>query len=85
MTKGHIHSIPSAEIYYGITGSGLVLQENETESLTIPIEEGVIVYCKPNYAHRLINTGNNELKVLCVCRADADHNYSWQFKRHILK
>ena len=26
--------------------------------------------------HRAINTGNIELKLLCVCRADSGHDYN---------
>ena len=85
MTKGHIHSIPSAEVYYGIKGSGIVLQENGEEIITTPITSGDVVYCQPNFAHRLINTGNNDLQVFCICRADAGHDYSWIFNYHCVQ
>ena len=85
MTKGHIHSTPSAEIYYGISGSGIVLQENGNDIITTPIEAGSIVYCEPDYAHRLINTDNDDLQVFCVCRADAGHDYSYIFKHRCVK
>lgn len=85
MTKGHTHVIPSAETYYGLAGSGIVLCEKEDDILEMEIQPGILVYCPPGYAHRVINTSSEDLSFLCVCRADAGHDYSIKFtKRYFL-
>ncbi len=82
MTKGHCHLIPSAEIYFCLEGIGLVYQESsDSEIIETFISPGEIVYCKPGFGHRLVNTGNSILKVLCVCRADAGHDYNFEFSQ----
>ena len=85
MTKGHAHQVPVAEIYYCISGSGLILQENHSkEYILTRISEGSLVYCETDYAHRAININRiDPLILLCVARADSGHNYDFKFTRRI--
>ena len=85
MTKGHKHKKSTSEIYLCLSGQGIVLQECDNDIITTTISPDTLVYCQPNYAHRLINTGDSELKVLCICRADAGHDYSQSFSSRFLK
>ena len=75
-TKGHVHNTPAAEVYYCISGEGIILKQfpDGTTSIEL-IDAGSSVYIEPNVVHRAINTGKSELKLYCVCRADAGHNY----------
>lgn len=85
MTKGHTHKIPSAEVYYCINGEGIILvQKNNEESISYLINKGSKVYIEPGYGHRAINTGENNLELLCVCRADAGHDYNFSFNHRII-
>lgn len=81
MTKGHTHQNPCAEVYFGLTGKGIVLCEKDGEVQEFEISPNVLVYCQPNYAHRVINNSNEPLRFLCVCRADAGHNYDVVFNK----
>lgn len=81
MTKGHTHQNTCAEVYFGLTGTGIVLCEKDDEVQEYEISPDVLVYCQPGYAHRVINTSNEPLRFLCVCRADAGHNYEVVFNK----
>jgi glucose-6-phosphate isomerase len=85
MTKGHKHIVESAEVYYCIEGKALVLCEKEDDSYEILLEPGIAAYCKPGYAHRVINNSNSICKFFCVCRADAGHDYNVTFKKKYFK
>jgi glucose-6-phosphate isomerase len=77
MTKGHFHTIlETAEVYYCLSGRGILLME--TPEGDVKAEEmvpGSAVYVPTRYAHRSINTGNENLVMFFVFRADAGHNY----------
>ena len=78
MTKGHFHSIlETAEVYYCIKGNGYLLMENPEGEVEIQeMKPGVSVYVPPRYAHRSINTSQDEpLISFYVYRADAGHDY----------
>lgn len=79
MTKGHRHNEDTAELYYGVEGSGIVVQEKENDCIISDIAPGVMIYCQKGYAHRLINNSNEVLKVVCATRADSGHNYNVNF------
>jgi len=77
MTKGHYHAVrDAAEFYYGFSGKGLMLLENEGGDFeALDIGRGISVYVPPYYAHRTVNTGSENLIILCVYPADAGHDY----------
>lgn len=85
MTKGHAHTQNTAELYYGVDGTGLVLQEKENDCVITNIAPGVMVYIKPGYAHRLINNSNEILRVICAARADSGHDYTVKFSQRFKK
>ena len=78
MTKGHYHAWrPAAEVYIGLSGSGLMLLEDEEseESRLLPLETNSIVYVPGHTAHRTINTGEAPLVYLGIYPAAAGHDY----------
>jgi len=77
MTKGHFHTIlDTAEIYYGLSGTGMMLIENSSGDWgAFPISSGEMVYVPKGYAHRSINVGNVPLVTFFTFRGDAGHNY----------
>jgi glucose-6-phosphate isomerase len=53
-----------------------MLLENERGDFeALDLSEGVAVYVPPYYAHRSVNTGSENLIILCVYPADAGHDY----------
>ncbi|MCH6230588.1 glucose-6-phosphate isomerase [Microbacterium sp. CFH 31415] len=78
MTKGHFHErLESAEIYFCISGSGLMLMESPEGD--VQVEEfvpGRAVYVPGRYAHRSINTSPDEpLITFFAFPGDAGHDY----------
>jgi glucose-6-phosphate isomerase len=78
MTKGHFHTVlETAEIYYTLSGEGLMLTENpEGDVVAHPLAPGKAVYVPKRYAHRSINTGNLPLVTFFAFRGDAGHDYA---------
>lgn len=78
MTKGHYHTIRgTAEVYYCLQGKGALLMENEAGDVSV--EEffpGRVVYVTPAWAHRSINTGDEDLVTFFVYPANAGHDYA---------
>lgn len=77
MTRGHFHKkLECDEIYCCLQGSGLLLYMDEKGSCHAEkMKVGSIHYIDGHYAHRLINTGNEELKVQCIWPNNAGHDY----------
>lgn len=78
MTKGHYHAWrPAAEVYVGLSGTGLMLLEHETtgESWLLPFTSNSVIYVPGYTAHRTINTGDIPLSYLGIYPADAGHDY----------
>ncbi len=76
MTKGHYHEKKDrAEIYMGIRGHGLLLMQNGNEVKWEEMQRGTIVYVPPFWAHRSINTGNEDFIFLAIYPGDAGHDY----------
>ena len=85
MTRGHIHTNQTSEIYYVISGSGYVLEKvNDVEKL-IKISTGSVVYINGDTAHRVINDSNEQLIFLSVGRSDTKHDYNVGFKTRVMK
>ena len=77
MTKGHFHAVvDTAETYYSVKGRGLLLMENAQGDWAVEeLLPGRAVYVAPGWAHRSINTGNEDLATLFTYPADAGHDY----------
>jgi oxalate decarboxylase/phosphoglucose isomerase-like protein (cupin superfamily) len=78
MTKGHFHAVvETAETYYCVKGRGLLLMENAQGDWAVEeLLPGRAVYVAPGWAHRSINTGDEEdLATLFTYPADAGHDY----------
>lgn len=78
LTKGHLHAWrPAAEFYFGLTGEGVMLLEDEAtgESRMVPLRPHHAVYVPGRTAHRTMNTGTVPLTYLGVYPARAGHDY----------
>lgn len=78
MTKGHLHAWrPAAEFYFGLSGDGVMLLEDETtgESRLVPLRPHHAVYVPGRTAHRTMNTGRTPLTYIGVYPAKAGHDY----------
>ncbi|MDP6636883.1 MAG: glucose-6-phosphate isomerase [Phycisphaerae bacterium] len=78
MTKGHFHSIlETAEVYYCLSGEGRMMMENpEGDWKSCEMTAGAAVYVPARYAHRSINTSNDQpLVTFFAFRGDAGHDY----------
>ena len=78
MTKGHYHKVRgTAEIYYCLEGRGVLLMETEAGDTAVEdFHPGRVVYVTPYWAHRSINTGNEDLVTFFVYPAHAGHDYT---------
>jgi glucose-6-phosphate isomerase len=83
MTKGHIHvRREAAEIYYFTKGKGvLVCETADGEVSEQKVAAGDIVYVPGGWAHRTVNTGNENLVFIAVYPATAGHDYDFIEKR----
>ena len=77
MTKGHFHARrETAEYYWGISGSGILLLMDEDGSCRAEeVAAGTLHYIPGGVAHRLINTGGSDLVVGACWPSDAGHDY----------
>lgn len=77
MTKGHFHSQGDrAEFYWGVQGKGmLVLMDRDRNTWAEEVYPGSLHYIGSEIAHRLANTGNENLIVGACWPSDAGHNY----------
>jgi glucose-6-phosphate isomerase, archaeal len=79
MTKGHLHAWRlAAEFYFGLSGEGMMLLEDEAtgESRIIELRPNTAVYVPGSTAHRTINVGATPLTYLGVYSARAGHDYA---------
>jgi glucose-6-phosphate isomerase len=78
MTRGHYHKVrETAEIYYCIHGKGVLLMENEAGNTAFEeLSPGRVVYVTPGWAHRSINTGDEDLVTFFVYPGHAGHDYA---------
>jgi glucose-6-phosphate isomerase len=77
MTKGHYHLVrDTAEIYYCLRGKGVLLMQNEAGATAVEeLYPGRVVYVTPHWAHRSINTGEEDLVTFFVYPGHAGHDY----------
>jgi len=64
MTTGHSHE--SEEIYFFKDGEGKMVLKYGNGIKEIDVREGMCVTIPPNVWHRVINTGKDILRVLCI-------------------
>ena len=77
MTKGHFHQQSDrAEFYWGVKGKGiLILMDRKRNTWAEEVYPGSLHYISDNIAHRLANTGAEELVVGACWPSDAGHDY----------
>jgi glucose-6-phosphate isomerase len=77
MTKGHFHSLGDrAEFYWGVQGKGmLILMGRDRKVWAEEVYPGSLHYIGGEIAHRLANTGDENLIVGACWPSDAGHDY----------
>jgi glucose-6-phosphate isomerase len=78
MTRGHIHEISNrAEIYYCLSGSGLMLLESLSgEFHALEMEVCSLVYVPGGWIHRTVNVGSVPMVSLFCYDSDAGQDYN---------
>lgn len=78
MTRGHFHENMNCEEYYWCShGTGLLMLMDENGKCWCEkMYEGSLHHIRSNWAHRLINTGDTNLKVVACWPSDAGHDYA---------
>lgn len=61
-STSNLHSHPNEEIFYVVAGTG----EIEVDGVRHAVEPGSAVRVEPDLPHRLINSGEGLLRVLCT-------------------
>jgi glucose-6-phosphate isomerase len=80
MTKGHFHIDPESapEVYITLKGQGkLLLQTREGQVHVSDMVPGQLNYIPSEWAHRTVNTGDEEFVFLGVFPAAAERDYSF--------
>ena len=77
ITRGHLHrKADRAELYFGISGRGLLLLESVSGECEIrEISAGIVVAVPGHWIHRSVNTGSEPLVTLFSYAADAGQDY----------
>lgn len=77
MTKGHYHAKSDrAEFYWGVQGKGmLILMDQDRNTSAEEVYPGSLHYIGGDIAHRLANTGSENLIVGACWPSDAGHDY----------
>lgn len=77
MTKGHLHErSDQAEIYYCVQGEGLLLMDDLRDDFRAePFIAGIAIHIPPQYAHRVVNTGDQPLIFVSAFHLAAGHVY----------
>ncbi len=83
MTHGHFHAIRDrAEYYATLRGDGaLLLMDEAGKTWLETMEPGSVHYIPGATAHRVANTGDNELAFAACWPSDAGHDYDF-IRRH---
>ena len=78
ITRGHFHlDTNCAEIYMCFAGKGLLLFMDENgECWAEEMMPGSVHHIDGRYAHRLVNTGEEDLKIGCCWPTTAGHDYA---------
>ena len=83
MTKGHFHELADrSEFYWGIQGKGvLILMDRDRNTWGEEVYPGSLHYIGSEIAHRLANTGDDNLVVGACWPSDSGHNYEEKIGR----
>ncbi len=78
MTRGHFHAKSDrAEYYWGISGTGLlILMDRDRKARVQIVQPGSLHFIPGDTAHRLVNTGETQLRVGACWPSDAGHDYA---------
>jgi len=74
MTRGHVHISGDPEIYYVISGKGILLIENETCN-HMPLRRGCIAYVPKDMRHRMVNVGRHPFIFVAFYPTGIGHDY----------
>jgi glucose-6-phosphate isomerase len=85
MTKGHVHGNKTEEFYILLEGKGKLVLQKAGKVRVVDLKKGKIALIKPGEAHRLVNTGNKDLKVHTIYHEDSRPNYSVKFRKIFMK
>jgi glucose-6-phosphate isomerase, archaeal len=84
MTKGHVHGKKVPEFYILLEGKGkLLIQKGKPK--VIELKKGEIALIPVGYAHRLVNDGRKDLKVLTIYDQASRPDYHIKFKKRFFK
>lgn len=77
LTRGHIHATANRpEIYYGESGTGLMLMESPAgETRVVEVGPRVVCYVPPFWIHRSVNVGTDDLVMTFAYPADSGQDY----------
>jgi len=77
MTKGHYHSnVDTSEFYWGVEGEGiLIMMDLDRNIWAERVFPGSLHYIPGKVAHRVANTGYQNLVFSACWPSDAGHNY----------
>lgn len=77
MTKGHFHTVlETAEVYYCLSGHGaMVMETPEGDWAVEMLAPGRVLYVPPRWAHRSVNTGQDDLITFFAYPGHAGHDY----------
>lgn len=78
ITRGHFHeNLDCAEIYFCLGGTGLLLLMDENGNCYAEeMKVGTVHHIDGKLAHRLVNTGEEDLKVGACWPTTAGHDYA---------
>lgn len=78
VTRGHFHEdLNCAEMYFCLHGEGLLLfMDEEDHCFAEKMKTGSIHHIDGHLAHRLVNTGDDELRVGACWPTTAGHDYA---------
>jgi glucose-6-phosphate isomerase len=91
MTRGHFHKdLNCAEFYFGFAGKGLLLlMDEEGTCYSEKVFPGSVHHIDGRVAHRLINIGDEDMKVGACWPVQSGHDYEriekFPFKARIYK
>ncbi len=77
MTRGHFHeNLDTSEFYWCIAGKGvLIFLDLDRKVRTENMKPGSLHYIPGKVAHRVVNTGENNLVFNACWPSDAGHDY----------
>ena len=78
VTRGHFHNdLDCDEIYFCMTGEGLLLYMDEKgECYAEKMAPGSVHHIDGKLAHRLVNTGDVDMRIGCCWPTTAGHDYA---------